>query len=123
MAALVDGALVGLSRIIQVAWCGEVSLRALCSGRAQPDEALPAALQTGEVVDVVRELDVRLSTGEVRHGVPSTALRPVLRFQPDQHVLHANGYLGRIEEVPCPPLTWHSAPLRAGLPQNHPSVA
>ena len=47
-----------------------------------------------------RELDVRLSTGEVRRGVHSTALRPILRFQPDQHVLHANGYLGRIEEVP-----------------------
>ena len=58
---------------------------------------------------MVRDLDVRLSTGEVRRGVPSTALRPILRFQPDQHVLHANGFLGRIEEVP-----WQSLSSSSG---------
>ena len=75
-------------------------------------------MQTGEVVEVVRELDVRLSTGEVRRGVPSAALRPVLRFQPDQHVLHASGYLGRIEEVPPGPSPTLTDPLCAcaGVP-------
>ena len=61
-------------------------------------ESAPAA-QTGIVVGVERLLDVVLSGGERRAGVPSTSLKPFLRFQPDQHVLHASGFLGRIDDV------------------------
>ena len=59
---------------------------------------LAVALQTGVVVAVRRELDVRLSNGMLRTGVPTDALAPVLRFQPDQYVLHC-GWLGRIDFV------------------------
>ena len=65
--------------------------------------ALPAA-QTGVVLEVKRTLDVMLSNGELRAGVPSTMLKPLLRFQPDQHILHA-GFLGRIDDVRSAPPT------------------
>jgi hypothetical protein len=73
-------------------------------------EPLPilARMQTGIVVEVARALDCALSSGELRRGVPSGALRPVLRFQLDQHVLHASGFLGRIDDVRC----CFSGPLR-----------
>jgi hypothetical protein len=56
------------------------------------------AAQTGVVVGVRREIDVRLSTGAVKTNVPTDTLEPVLRFQPDQYVLHS-GWLGRIDFV------------------------
>lgn len=55
-------------------------------------------LQTGVVVGVRREVDVRLSNGMVRRRMPTDALEPVLRFQADQYVLHS-GWLGRIDFV------------------------
>lgn len=54
--------------------------------------------QTGVVVGVRRQVDVRLSNGMVRRRVPTNALEPVLRFQADQYVLHS-GWLGRIDFV------------------------
>ena len=54
--------------------------------------------QTGVVVGVRREADVRLSNGMVRRRVPTDALEPVLRFQAEQYVLHF-GWLGRIDFV------------------------
>lgn len=80
-----------------------MSLHSACSTSiALYPDCLPllrAHTQTGIVVEVARALDCALSGGELRRGVPSRALRPVLRFQLDQHVLHASGFLGRIDDV------------------------
>ncbi len=74
------------------------------------------AAQTGVVVGVRREIDVRLSTGAVRTNVPTDVLEPVLRFQPDQYVLHS-GWLGRIDFVE----EAVTVRVRRGRPRRHPA--
>ncbi|BDA49468.1 probable ubiquitin-conjugating enzyme E2 23 [Coccomyxa sp. Obi] len=55
--------------------------------------------QTGIVLDVNRDVDVVLSTGEVLEHQSSSYLQPNILYQPGQHVLHKDGWFGRIDEV------------------------
>ena len=56
-------------------------------------------VQTGLVLDVKRDVDVVLSTGEVLEHQTSSYLQPNILYQPGQHVLHKDGWFGRINEV------------------------
>lgn len=55
--------------------------------------------QTGIVLEVERDVDVLLSTGQYLERQPSTNLQPFIEFQPNQHVLHRDGWFGRLDEV------------------------
>lgn len=51
------------------------------------------------MLDVKRDVDVVLSTGEVLEHQLSSYLQPNILYQPGQHVLHKDGWFGRIDEV------------------------
>ncbi len=56
-------------------------------------------MQTGIVLDVKRDVDVVLNTGEVLEHQSSSCLQPNILYQPGQHVLHKDGWFGRTDEV------------------------
>lgn len=56
-------------------------------------------MQTGLIMNVQRQADILLSTGETVRDISTTLLQPFLRFAPDQHVLHTDGRFGRIRGV------------------------
>eukprot|EP00884_Botryococcus_braunii_P018355 jgi/Botrbrau1/5202/Bobra.0172s0070.2 len=54
--------------------------------------------QMGVVKDVSRLVDLRLSNGKLLKGVPSTVLKPIVPFCPEQYVIYEN-WLARVHSI------------------------
>lgn len=75
------------------------------------DKACSCCAQTGLVLEVTRDVDVVLSTGQVLERQPSHCLQPEIVFQPHLYVLHNDGWFGRINHVSNLPTNLQTALL------------